>query len=141
MVRKVKKSVCGEDSLTNILARRGRKAAYKLVLVQVTMAVISAIVFSTVWELSTGLAALAGGMVAAIPNFVFATLAFSNSGASQADKVLKSFYWGEAVKLLLTIVLFSLIFSQLKMAFMPVFVGYLVTLMVHWTAPLYFKQS
>lgn len=137
----MRKSVCGEDSLTNILARRGRTAAYKLVLVQVTVAVLTAIVFSTVWELYTGLAALAGGMVAAIPNFVFATLAFSKSGASQADKILKSFYWGEAVKLLLTIVFFSLIFSQLKLAFMPVFVGYLVTLMVHWTAPLYFKQS
>ena len=141
MVQKVKKSECGEDSLTNILARRGRTAAYKLVLVQVTVAVLTAIVFSIVWELSTGLAALAGGMVAAVPNFVFVTLAFSTSGASQADKVLKSFYRGEAVKLLLTIVLFSLIFSQLSMAFMPVFVGYVVTLMVHWTAPLYFKQS
>ncbi len=127
--------------MTNILARRGRKAAYKLVLVQVTTAVMSSIVFSAVWEWSTGLAALAGGMVAAIPNFVFATLAFSESGASRADKVLKNFYRGEAVKLLLTIALFSLIFSQLNMAFTPVFAGYLVTLMVHWTAPLYFKQS
>ncbi|RLV60840.1 F0F1 ATP synthase subunit I [Parashewanella curva] len=127
--------------MTAILARRGRSAAYKLVLAQAVVSVVSFIIFSIVWELQYGIAAFAGGLVAVVPNFVFATLAFSRSGASQADKVLKSFYWGEAVKLLLTIALFSLIFSVFKFGFMPVFVGYLLALMVHWTAPLYFKQS
>ncbi len=127
--------------MTNKLARRGRLAAYKLVLAQAAMAVICSVFFFTVWGVQFGYAAFAGGLIAVLPNFVFVTLAFSYSGASQTDKVLKSFYWGEAVKLLLTIVLFSLAFSQMKAAFMPIFVGYVLCLMVHWTAPLYFKQS
>ncbi|MGB0893841.1 MAG: ATP synthase subunit I [Parashewanella sp.] len=127
--------------MSKIIARRGRGAAYKLVLLQALVAVIIAIVFFTAWDVQMSLAALAGGLIAVLPNFVFVTLAFSHSGASQADKVLKSFYWGEAIKMLLTIALFSLVFSQFKFGFMPVFLGYVLTLMVHWTAPLYFKQS
>ncbi|MCL1078039.1 F0F1 ATP synthase subunit I [Parashewanella spongiae] len=127
--------------MTNKIARRGRLAAYKLVLAQAAMAVVCSVFFFTVWGVQFGYSAFAGGLIAVLPNFVFVTLAFSHSGASQTDKVLKNFYWGEAVKLLLTIGLFSLAFSQLKAAFTPIFVGYVLCLMVHWAAPLYFKQS
>jgi ATP synthase protein I len=99
------------------------------------------IVFFAVWGAQYGLSALAGGAIAVLPNFVFATLAFSHTGASSAGKVMKTFYWGEAVKLLLTIAMFSLAFINLKVVFMPLFVCYVAALIVHWTAPLYFKQS
>ena len=141
LICKVKKYLCGEDKLSSKLARRSRLAAYKLVLAQAVMAVICFVFFFTMWGVQYGYMAFAGGLIAVLPNFVFVTLAFSHSGASQTDKVLKSFYWGEAVKLLLTIALFSIAFSQFNAAFMPIFVGYLLCLMVHWTAPLYFKQS
>lgn len=99
------------------------------------------VLFFVVWGAQYGVSALAGGSVAVLPNFVFATLAFSHSGASSSGKVLKTFYWGEAVKLLLTIALFSLVFINLKVVFMPLFVCYTLALTVHWTAPLYFKQK
>jgi ATP synthase protein I len=107
--------------LSNVLARRGRLAAYKLVLVQAAVASIISILFFVMWGAQHGLSALAGGVIAVLPNFVFATLAFSHSGASSAVKVIKSFYWGEAVKMLLTIALFSLVFINLKVGFMPLF--------------------
>jgi ATP synthase protein I len=126
--------------LGNVLARRGRLAAYKLVLVQATVACIISTLFFVMWGAQYGLSALAGGVIAVLPNFVFATLAFSHSGASSA-KVIKSFYWGEAVKMLLTIALFSLVFINIKVGFMPLFTCYSLVLVVHWIAPLYFKQS
>ena len=127
--------------MSKVLARRGRWSAYKLVMMQAAVAGGVSIVFFAVWGAQFGLSAFAGGAIAVLPNFVFATLAFSHTGASSAGKVMKTFYWGEAVKLLLTIAMFSLVFSKLEVAFMPLFVCYVLTLIVHWTAPLYFKQS
>lgn len=127
--------------MSKVLARRGRWSAYKLVMMQAAVAGGVSIVFFAVWGAQYGLSALAGGAIAVLPNFVFATLAFSHTGASSAGKVMKTFYWGEAVKLLLTIAMFSLVFINLKVVFMPLFVCYVATLFVHWTAPLYFKQS
>ncbi|MGL4474078.1 MAG: ATP synthase subunit I [Shewanella sp.] len=127
--------------MSKILARRGRGSAYRLVLMQVFVAGVVTIIFSGMWGVRFGVSALAGTLIAVLPNFVFATLAFSHSGASSADKVIKSFYLGEAVKMLLTIVLFSLAFLYMDVEFMPLFVTYAIALTVHWAAPLYFKQS
>lgn len=127
--------------LGNVLARRGRLAAYKLVLVQAIVAGIISILFFVMWGAQYGQSALAGAIIAVLPNFVFATLAFSHSGASSAAKVVKSFYWGEAIKMLLTIALFTLVFINMKVGFMPLFTCYSLVLVVHWIAPLYFKQS
>ncbi|MCL1114284.1 ATP synthase subunit I [Shewanella basaltis] len=127
--------------LGNVLARRGRLAAYKLVLVQAIVAGIISILFFVMWGAQYGQSALAGATIAVLPNFVFATLAFSHSGASSAAKVVKSFYWGEAIKMLLTIALFTLVFINMKVGFMPLFTCYSLALVVHWIAPLYFKQS
>ncbi|MGL4833018.1 MAG: ATP synthase subunit I [Shewanella sp.] len=127
--------------MSKVLARRGRWSAYKLVLVQAAVAGVASIVFFALWGVQFGYSALAGGSIAVLPNFVFATLAFSHMGASLSGKIVKSFFLGEAVKLLLTIAMFSLVFINLKVAFMPLFVCYVLTLIVHWTAPLYFKQS
>ncbi len=127
--------------MSKILARRGRWSAYKLVLMQAAMAGGASVFFFAMWGVQSGLSALAGGAIAVLPNFVFATLAFSHTGASSAGKVMKTFYWGEAVKLLLTIAMFSLVFINWKVGFMPLFVCYTLALTVHWTAPLFFKQS
>lgn len=127
--------------MSNVLARRGRWSAYKLVMMQAAVAVSVSIFFFAVWGVQFGYSALAGGSIAVLPNFVFATLVFSHMGASSSVKVLKAFYWGEAVKLLLTIAMFSLVFIKLEVEFMPLFVCYVSGLIVHWTAPLYFKQS
>lgn len=126
--------------LTKMLAQRGRKSAYKVVFMQAMMASIISILFFTLLGEGSGYSALAGGIIAVLPNFVFATLAFSHMGASATAKVIKTFYWGEAVKLLLTITLFSLVFVSMKVAFMPLFVCYTLTLMMHGAAALYCKQ-
>ncbi|MGL6122107.1 MAG: ATP synthase subunit I [Shewanella sp.] len=127
--------------MSKVLARRGRWSAYKLVMMQAAVAGGASILFFAVWGVQFGYSALAGGFIAALPNFVFATLAFSHMGASSSGKVVKSFFLGEAVKLLLTIVLFALVFSLLQVVFAPLFACYALSLMVPFTASLYFKQN
>jgi len=127
--------------LSNVLARRGRSYAYKLVLLQAVIVGITTILLFALWGVQFGISALAGAIIAVFPNFVFATLAFSHAGASASGKVVHSFFLGEAVKLLLTIVLFAIAFGLLNVVFTPLFITYVIGLLVPWTAPLYFKQN
>ena len=127
--------------MSKVLARRGRWSAYRIVLLQAAVAGGTSIFFFALWGAQYGLSALAGGLIAVLPNFVFATLAFSHAGAQASGKVVRSFFLGEAVKLLLTIVLFAIAFGMLKTPFMPLFSCYLLALLIPWTAPLYFKQN
>ena len=127
--------------MSKVLARRGRWSAYKLVMMQAAVAGGASILFFAVWGVQFGYSALAGGSIAVLPNFVFATLAFSHSGASSSGKVVKSFFLGEAIKLLLTIVLFALVFGTLKVLFAPLFACYALCLIVPCAASLYFKQN
>ncbi len=55
-----------------------------------------------VWDTATALNVLAGGLAVVMPNALFALLAFRHAGARQAQRIVRSFYLGEALKLLLT---------------------------------------
>ncbi|AEB60980.1 F0F1 ATP synthase subunit I [Ectopseudomonas mendocina] len=84
-----------------------------------------------------GYSALLGGLIAWLPNLYFAHKAFRFSGARAAREIVRSFYAGEAGKLILTFVLFALAFAGVKPLEAPMLFGvYLLTLMVSWFAPL-----
>lgn len=125
----------------NILARRSRWLAYKLVLTQAAVAGVVSVLFFGIWGVQFGISALAGVLVAVLPNFVFATLAFASMGASQSREVLQFFYFGEAIKLLLTIVLFCLVFVTITVEFMPLFTTYCIALAIHGAASFLFNKK
>ncbi len=54
---------------------------------------------------------LLGGLISALPNSYFAMQAFRYAGASNSDKVVKSFMKGELGKIAITLVLFALSFT------------------------------
>lgn len=126
--------------MSQVLARRGRSAAYRLVFIQAASALIVSIFFFAVWGYMYGLSAFAGGIIAVLPNFVFATLAFSYSGASSSGKVVQSFFQGEAIKMLLTIVLFALVLGVFEVDFTPLLTCYAFSLVIPFIASLYIKQ-
>jgi len=88
-----------------------------------------------------GYSALCGGVISIFPNFVFATLAFRNAGASAATEVLGDFFRGEALKLVLVIVLFWVVFKTLDVIYLPLFVTYALAIFLHWLSPLIFKTK
>ena len=55
--------------------------------------------------------ALLGGLISTLPNSYFTLQAFRYRGASNADKVVKSFIKGELGKIVITLVLFALSFT------------------------------
>jgi ATP synthase protein I len=74
-----------------------------------------------------------GGLAAFIPNLYFA-LRVAGSAEQDARKVLRSFYVGESVKLLLTVALFMLIFQIPNVEILPLMAGYVAALSVFWFA-------
>ena len=85
----------------------------------------------------SGYSGLCGGLIAWLPNLYFAHKAFRFSGARAAQSIVRSFYAGEAGKLILTAVLFALAFVVVKPLEAPRLCGvFLLALSVGWFAPL-----
>jgi len=77
--------------------------------------------------------ALFGGLAALIPNWYFARKINKHKG-QEARKVVRSFYAGESGKLILTAILFALIFQDPKINFLAVMTAYIAALTVFWFA-------
>jgi ATP synthase protein I len=87
-----------------------------------------------------GYSGLCGGLIAWLPNMYFAHKAFRFGGARAAQAIVRSFYAGEAGKLILTAVLFALTFAGVKpLEPLAVFGVFFLTQMVNWFAPLLMK--
>lgn len=60
---------------------------------------------------SHGISAMLGGLAVLIPNGVFAFYAFRYGGARNAQSIVRSFYLGEALKLVSVAILLTVIFT------------------------------
>jgi len=113
------------------------KTALPLVLAQF-IATLLAAALGLLASSVTAYSLLAGGLVCVIPNTWFASSLYMQSRNSSGDPVqdasrfLSAAYKGEAIKILLTVALFALVFSQLRpMNAMAVFAGYIICLLVN----------
>jgi ATP synthase protein I len=102
--------------------------AYQLIIIMITISG-----FALVGGLREAFSPALGGMAAFIPNVYFALRAFKGAG-QEAKKIVRSFYVGEAGKLLLTVALFVLIFQIPTIKILPLLVGYITALSVFWLA-------
>lgn len=73
-----------------------------------------------------------GGCAAFLPNLAFAAILARADRTAQ--QVVRSFYLGETIKLFLTALLFVFIFQLPNILFLPLFAGFVPTLMVFWFA-------
>lgn len=114
-----------------------RLPVFPVLLAQLIVLLLAALVAWQALGSVAGYSALLGGAIAWLPNLYFAHKAFRFSGARAAREIVRSFYAGEAGKLILTFVLFALTFAGVKPLEAPVLFGvYLLTLLVSWFAPL-----
>ena len=126
--------------MTDKSAAIARKSAYKLALCQLAVAGVIALAFFLAADAAAAKSAFKGGLVAVIPNFVFAFFAFRFSALDNANLVLASFMRGQSLKLILTAVLLALVFSQQQLVPGVFLTGFLLTLLAQWMAPFFFKH-
>lgn len=93
------------------------------------------------WLIAFGLAgpqaawsALTGGMISFISTAYFALRVFSGRRGKPAKVIVRSFYVGEAQKILLTVILFVVAIVWLKVDFLPMFLTYMAGFMAFWLA-------
>lgn len=85
---------------------------------------------------------LLGGLICLIPNCYFAYRAFQYEGARAAREIVKSFYRGEAGKLILTSLLFAGVFAGVKpLNALALFIGYCAVLSISWIVPLLYEKQ
>lgn len=114
-----------------------RLAVFPLLMAELAVAVIAPLVLWGWQGTVAGYSGLCGGVIAWLPNLYFAHKAFRFSGARAAQNIVRSFYAGEAGKLILTAVLFALTFAGVKpLDALAVFGVFLLTQGVGWLAPL-----
>ncbi|WP_245582591.1 ATP synthase subunit I [Oceanobacter kriegii] len=108
-----------------------RPPAYRIVILQLTLALISACV---AWIHSDVAArsALMGGLTCAVPNAYFIWRAFRYSGARSAPKIVQSLYQGETWKFVLTALFFSVIFIRVEdLNALALFAGFMTVQLGH----------
>jgi len=124
--------------MSQVLARKGRKQAYKVVLLQLF---ISFILFLIGLFISgtVGLSLGVGSLIVVVVNFIFATIVFRKSGAQAALEIKRGFAIGESIKLMLTIVLLVLAFNVLPVHAASLLIGFVAIVLSQWFAPLIIK--
>ncbi|WP_126756115.1 ATP synthase subunit I [Aliidiomarina taiwanensis] len=126
----------------NRLTHDGRRIAKRLLVLQAAATLVLVALFAWIYGPSGAITASAGGVISLVPNAVFAVYAFRFGGARSASEVVRSFYAGEAVKMVLTIILFAAAFMTLNGPWLPLFIVFGVVTFMHWLIPfLNFKSN
>ncbi|MCM0613861.1 F0F1 ATP synthase subunit I [Marinobacter sediminum] len=85
----------------------------------------------------SGYSALVGGLIFLLPHGYFALKAFRYSGARSARKIISSFYQGEAGKLILCAILFTMAFKWIQpLDVAALFLTFAIMLVTNWLTPL-----
>lgn len=115
------------------LSKRG---IVRLWLIQLGTTLIFAVICAIAFGVNAASSALLGGMVYIVPNVYFARTLFKYQGARSAKQIVNSFYKGEALKIILSLLLFTAVFVWVKITPLAFFAAYIMLLMTHWFAPL-----
>ncbi len=120
------------------LARPGRELAKRLLLIQSSVVTVVAAGMAIAVNVDWGVSAFIGGGIFVIANAVFALFAFMFSGARAAKAVMASFYTGEALKILITVILFSVVYMCMQVDLVPLKLTYLLALGINIFLPALF---
>ena len=113
-----------------------QRDVWHLLAFQLGISVLIALIAIVVDGAMASLSALLGGLVCVVPNVYFVRQLFKYKGARAAKQIVNGFYKGEALKLLLTIALFLLVFKLIKINPLVFFVAFIAAQMVFWFVPL-----
>lgn len=102
---------------------------YKAIVTQFIVTIMATMSVFALMDGVTAYSVFLGGMVSTLPNAYFALKAFRYRGARQMGLIVKSFYAGESGKLIITAVMFALIFSGIRpLNELAVIIGFIITL-------------
>ena len=126
--------------MNNRLTKAGRKIAFTQILFTFAIVLLTTLIIFFIWGIVHAKSALVGGLVAVVPNIVFALKAFKYAGAQSSKKVVESFFSGVKLKMVLTALLFALAFKFLVLLPIPFFVMFCMVMVMPLISPLFLKK-
>ena len=119
-----------------------KQVTWKIAAIQLLLTLLIATGAFAFGSLQAACSALLGGGISALVSLYFASKVFSVRIGAPAAKIARAFYWGEIVKLLLTVTLLSGALLWRDVAPLPLLLGYSAALMAYWLAlPFTFDAS
>lgn len=114
---------------------------FSVIILQAVVTILSGLLFWLLQGWQAAYSAWFGGLTALIPNVYFTYKAFQYFGARSIGVIVQSFWTGEMGKLILTAVLFAVLFLGVKpLNVLAVFVGYILVQMTSATSLLLTKS-
>jgi ATP synthase protein I len=111
---------------------RGGSTAWALLGGQALTAAVAGLVVWIGWGAAASLAAMFGGLVVIVPTLYFAAKVHLRAGNATGAEMLGTFYRAEAMKLVLTIVLFGIGAKWFGQHFAPLILTTIACLAVNW---------
>lgn len=118
-----------------------RQPMFRVIVLQALMTVLIGLLLWLIQGWVAAYSAWFGGLIALIPNVYFTYKAFQYFGARSIAVIVQSFWAGEMGKLILTAVLFAVLFLGVRpLNVLAVFVGYILVQMTSATSLLLTKS-
>ncbi|MEM7027394.1 MAG: ATP synthase subunit I [Pseudomonadota bacterium] len=111
-----------------------RAAAYRMLIIEAVIVFIISLLFFMLANANLALSVMLGGIAFIVPNLLFVIFSLRSSSSGSSGSTLAWFYVGEAIKIVLTIIIFTvsiLIITTLNIGIM--FVTYGVILLINLT--------
>ncbi len=109
-------------------------SVYRIIQIQVVITVTIALIMLVFQSLSSAISAFVGGAIGFLTSLIYAKKMQAPSG-SDPRTILRAHYKAEAYKMVFTILLFSLVFTQIKeINALPLFVAYAASIAAYWLA-------
>lgn len=129
------------NNMKNKLTSVGRKFAKQQILLITVIVMLSSGMTLFMLDALHAKSVLTGGIVALIPQIVFAMKAFKYAGARSSKLVVDSFFSGVKLKMILTAFLFALSFKVLVLLPIPFFSMFCSVMLLPLLTPLFIKNS
>ena len=127
-------------SKSNPLVKAGRKFAYQQIGISITIVLIFTLIIYFIWGVTTATSALTGGVIGVVPNIIFAYKAFKYAGAKSSKLVVESFFSGVKIKMIVTALLFAMVFKTLSILPLPFFGMFCLVMAMSLLTPFFVKQ-
>lgn len=114
------------------LKNRVKTKAYRLVLGQLGGVLALSLIIFILKDKNSALSVLLGGLAYTLPNLIFVCFVFRYVGAREMGKFLAAFMGGEALKLLLSAILFLMIVKTVPVSLLFTLVGWIGAIVSFW---------
>lgn len=132
--------VLGGVYMSRMALQLTRSQVRRWLLVQTVVVISAALVFLVWKDVFFARSVLVGGCVCLLPQWVFARIWFAFYQANAATELIKMFYIGGMVKLLLTGALFILALQFIALNVIGCLIGFILAQLAFWLAPLFFAK-